>query len=58
MERQDQQRNALAMLRQGRSDEAVETLTELPLLGIIELRAQLAAAPAPTDDAAGSAARF
>lgn len=47
VERQDQQRNAVALLRQGRTDEVVERLTDLPLLRIIELRAQLACAPAP-----------
>ena len=41
----DQERNALALLRQGRSDEAVERLSGLSLLRIIELRARLAAAP-------------
>ena len=41
----DQERNALALLRQGRSDEAVERLAGLPLLRIIELRARLAAGP-------------
>lgn len=45
MEQPEQRRAALALLRQGRSDEAVERLTEMPLLHILELRAQLAAAP-------------